>query len=280
MDSWDIVINEDVDIVKDILLEEFQSKPFYFLLDHSKSEFTVFEKLIYDIAYFHLKRLNIENINEYYIECWTHNRFCTEYILHLDIDEIQYKTGEISFPLLTTLTYFNDIEIPTMITNITKDDMVVNLNDNNIDEFYLSFPKMLKNISFEGFKYYHGAINVLGKQNIRQERFILGMNLWQKRINDIEYYNFNLYKTNTRSRTFLTVDKSYPLFNIQQSLVDTVKISVNEIITYFITNEEERKSFVKNIFLDELKVVNICKQFKNKLNLKIYNNFHILVIKQ
>ena len=127
VNSWDIKIKEDGENTLKILLEEFcninEETKIYFWLDVKKKEYTIFEKLIYDIVVLHFKRLGLDiNDDSYVIECWTHYRFCSKYVLHIDLDESEYDKKKVYLPFLTCLTYFNDIKNPTMILDVTENE--------------------------------------------------------------------------------------------------------------------------------------------------------------
>ena len=62
------------------------------LLDLSKDFYSLIEKFVYDTAIFHFKRLNIKNIDNYFIEFWSKTKFDT-HLLHLDCDEYNKKTN-------------------------------------------------------------------------------------------------------------------------------------------------------------------------------------------
>ena len=100
------------------------------LLDMNKSTYSILEKYVYDIAMFHIKRLqNCENNisdNEvlkenYYVEFWVKAKYETS-TLHVDCDEYLRKNQlEYNYPVLSSVTYLNDSNIPTVITNIDMD---------------------------------------------------------------------------------------------------------------------------------------------------------------
>jgi hypothetical protein len=106
-----------------------------FLLDMKKTNYSILEKYVYDIAMFHIKRLqNTENTensenhisideikDKYYVEFWVKDRY-KHSTLHVDCDEnLKKQELEYSYPLLSSVTYLNDCDIPTVITNIDMD---------------------------------------------------------------------------------------------------------------------------------------------------------------
>ena len=98
-----------------LLNSNFQTK----LLNLNKDKFDIIEKFVFDSAIFHLNNLNQDVDNEeYFIEFWIKNKFDT-CKLHVDCDEYEKKTNlNYIYPLLSIVSYFNESEAPTIITNI------------------------------------------------------------------------------------------------------------------------------------------------------------------
>jgi hypothetical protein len=174
-----------------------------FLLDMKKTNYSVLEKYVYDIAMFHLKRLQNTENNEsecgecgedeikdkYYVEFWVKDRY-QHSTLHVDCDEnLKKQELEYSYPLLSSVTYLNDCDIPTVITNIDMDRYMYKDFEKNLNLFF-SFPKKGKQITFDG-KYYHGSalLNNDLDNTKSNPRYILLVNLWDKQPTNISYYN-------------------------------------------------------------------------------------------
>ena len=155
------------------------------LLDLSKDFYSLIEKFVYDTAIFHFKRLNIKNIDNYFIEFWSKTKFDT-HLLHLDCDEYNKKTNmQYNYPLLSCVTYLNDNSSPTIITNIDLEKYKYKEFENQT-ELFLSIPKINKQITFDG-KYFHGS--TLLDDNITPEnRYIIAINLWDIKPNNVNYY--------------------------------------------------------------------------------------------
>lgn len=176
------------------------------LLDMKKTNYSVLEKYVYDIAMFHLKRLqNTENTensensenhisideikDKYYVEFWVKGTYKNS-ILHVDCDEnLKKQELEYSYPLLSSVTYLNDCDIPTVITNIDMDRYMYKNFEKDLKLFF-SFPKKGKQITFDG-KYYHGSalLNNDLDNTKSNPRYILLINLWDKQPTNIYYYN-------------------------------------------------------------------------------------------
>ena len=174
IDIWEIIFNTDT-IINEIDNNNFLPTK---LLNLNKIKYSLFEKFIYDTACFHFKRLNIEMNENYYVEFWCKNKFETQ-DLHLDCDESEKKQKyNYIYPLLSCVTYFNDNESPTVITNINLDNYKYKEFENQTEIFF-SFPKSNKQITFNG-KYYHGACN-LNEIQEEKKRYIIAINLWDKK---------------------------------------------------------------------------------------------------
>ena len=172
------------------------------LLDLSKDAYCLLEKFVYDTAQFHFNRLNITMTNNTYIEFWCKNKFAS-HALHVDCDEYQKKTNlNYSYPLLSCVTYFNDNMCPTIITNVDLEAYKYKKFETQ-DTLFFSLPKCNKQITFNG-SFYHGS-SLIGENTIEDSRYIIAINLWDKKPDNVDYYN---------NSNILT-----PLFNKQEQLV-------------------------------------------------------------
>ena len=153
-----------------------------FILNHSKFSFDVIEKYVYDIAHFHLRRMNTDFTTNVTIDF---SFSSNTNIIHCACDNHSNKERRISKkPLLTTMTYITDSKSPLLITNIDEDAYKFkNLEDKNMCIF---FPKKMKHISFDGGKYYHHT-NIF---NTPDSFRVLYINLWVDYCPiNIPYYN-------------------------------------------------------------------------------------------
>jgi hypothetical protein len=180
------------------------------LLDFNKEQFSLLEKYVYDIAVFHFKRLklisetdvNLNNIvDKYYIEFWVKNKYQTSG-LHVDCDEhLRINNLEYNYPLLSSVTYLNDNNFPTLITNIDIERYMYKEFEKDLSLFF-SFPKKNKQITFDG-KYFHGSAIIDDESQpvnpSDEPRYILAINFWDKKPTNVEYYKpitCNFYETN------------------------------------------------------------------------------------
>ena len=228
------------------------------LLDLSKDFYSLIEKFVYDTAIFHFKRLNIKNIDNYFIEFWSKTKFDT-HLLHLDCDEYNKKTNmQYNYPLLSCVTYLNDNSSPTIITNIDLEKYKYKEFENQT-ELFLSIPKINKQITFDG-KYFHGS--TLLDDNITPEnRYIIAINLW-----DIKPNNVNYYINNNNAQGLF--DKNEQIIFIDSTINNTQIINVcNNVINY-------------NLFEDILYNNNktACYQFKNLIHIDLDISSYFFVL--
>jgi len=157
------------------------------LLDSTKYEYTLFEKYIYDTAKFHLNRLNIDNIDDYYVEFWCNSKYDTnDENIYIDCDSKLKTSRNYYFPLLSCIAYFNDnTNIPTLISNIDLDTYKYKEFDKQ-NSIILSLPKTNKQITFDG-RLYHGNV-LINEHDYITELYTLYINLWNKKPSNIEYY--------------------------------------------------------------------------------------------
>ena len=168
----------------------FQNNSFF--LNTNQIVFTLVEKLVYELAMLHFKRLNIEyDPNKYFIEYWWKNNTYSAgkvfesnelHAFHSDKDECLWRTSKkqkLEHPFLATVTYLNDSLFPTLITS-TPDKL---RNDNSqiiLDKgLLLSFPKEMKHICFSP-ENLHGVYDVFKdrQKDSISYRFALMFNLW------------------------------------------------------------------------------------------------------
>jgi hypothetical protein len=171
-----------------------------FLLDTTKTKFDLIEKVVYDIAMFHFKKLNIDfNPNEHFIEFWFKNtifRTNKENSLninsfHCDCDENEKKINKkLYYPLLSCVSYFNESKFPTLLTEINVEDYNFK-NFENKNEIQFIFPNKNKQITFNGSNF-HGVVDIfsqLNNSNEQFDRYMLAINLWNRKPLNIYYNN-------------------------------------------------------------------------------------------
>jgi hypothetical protein len=184
-----------------------------FLLDTSKTNFELIEKVVYEIAMFHFNRLNINfDPNEHFIEFWFKNTIfknSDNYAhninsFHYDCDENERQMNNKQFkPLMSSVNYFNDNDFPLLLTEIDLEEYKFKKFENKTN-IQIIFPKKNKQITFDGTKY-HGVVDIFNKINhdtdTEFERYMLAINLWNRKPLNIKYYE------NTSNAEFSKEDK-------------------------------------------------------------------------
>ena len=249
------------------------------LLDLSKESYSTFEKFVYDTALYHFKRLNIDinciNSSKYYIEFWCKNKFDT-HKLHVDCDEYEKKTKlNYIYPLLSCVTYFNDNKCPTIITNVDMDTYKYKEFDSQT-EIFLSIPKCNKQITFNG-KFFHGS-SLLDKNKKEDSRYIIAINLWDKKPSNIDYYaSENDNNQLSKITEFVKIEKEKDFTNTINLCKKMINYNLFEDILYNY-NENALSGFKEYIQLDNSE--KSCYKFildstieKKEIELKLKNKY-------
>lgn len=143
-----------------------------FKLDLYKKEYSFIEKFIYDIAQYHMERLSIDNVNKHLTFWLKSTEYDFEYLhMHTDHDDYELATmgTDTIKPLFTSLTYFNDNDNPTLITDVNINMFTEKEFDHKENKkIAFSFPKTLKNIVFDSGNYYHGESYINNKCSSRK----------------------------------------------------------------------------------------------------------------
>jgi hypothetical protein len=281
------------ELIKEIMIKNSDLQ----LLDFTKEKYSVLEKYVYDISMFHFKRLqiidhddvNMNNImDKYYIEFWTKTKYDTSK-LHVDCDEyLKREQLQYNYPILSSVTYLNDCNLPTLITNIDMDRYMYKEFEKDLSLFF-SFPKKNKQITFDG-KYFHGTTIIDDKlDEIKEDRYIIAINLWDKKPTNIDYYNpltsnfinnpendklihieLDELKEESNIKT-IGFDKDIINYNLFEHLLYKTEKHVfkklKDIIIYNSKSEEESNCGINNykIFLDEtIEVKKLESQLKTK----------------
>ena len=258
LDFWNVNIDNEYQNKLDVLFNNnninLENKPY--LLDISKNTFTIFEKISYDLAIFHLKRMNLEiDFNRYKIEIWCKNTNKHKHNLHSDKDELLFKNNNILLiPLLSTITYINDSFYPLLITNTDGYNNEINTitTKNGVTLF---FPKKMTHISFNGKKL-HGVMNIYEEHNLPSvNRKAIMFNIWDSH----SPTNYNSFKIDNK------IDKNIDIINITR--LDNV------IKTKICIKEEDMIIFIKTLLWNNNNVNKIISEIYdyNKYGL-IYNN--------
>lgn len=190
IELWNITYNIDTNIIIQEL-DKFEKKLFLLDLSKNKNDFSIEEQIVYQISNFHINRLNIKNDDTIFIEFWFKNKPDLD-SFHLDCDEvIKHNTNIYHHPLLSCVTYFNEHNCPTIITDVDFNTFKFKEFENQKSLFF-SFPKSGKQITFSPEKF-HGTSNIFNNDNYLKERYILAINIWNKQPHNIPFYTNNSY---------------------------------------------------------------------------------------
>ena len=232
-DKYDQKIRQEIDLMfvqKDTML-----------LDLTKSSYSLIEKYVYDSAMFHFARLNISDMENHFVEFWCKSKFDT-HTLHMDCDEKLKKTkGEYEHPLLSCVTYLNDApNSPTIITNVDLECYKYKEFEEQT-EIVLSLPVRNKQITFDGH-FYHGSttlseVDVGADANRSDDRYILAINLWNKKPIDVEYYAPTATaSTGTMFQNDVSLITISATTDSTESNIGSINVS-NDVINYNLFND-------------------------------------------
>jgi hypothetical protein len=240
-----------------------------FLLDTSKTNFELIEKVVYEIAMFHFNRLNINfDPNEHFIEFWFKNIISKNddknsnniNSFHYDCDENERQMNNKQFkPLMSSVNYFNDNDFPLLLTEIDLEEYKFKKFENKTN-IQIIFPKKNKQITFDGTKY-HGVVDIFNKINddtdTEFERYMLAINLWNRKPLNIDYYE------NTSNAEFSKEDK-------------IVTIESNNVIKELVLEKNVLDfGFYEKMLYDKKNFTipqEISELVKNQMDINNYNN--------
>jgi len=208
--------NDEISLIvnkKFLHLKEKLPGPFYnsivssYLLDKSKTNYCVLEKYVYDIAVFHLARLGHSFDNDdIHIQFWVKtgkNSKLSE--LHRDW-YIGYENNGEKRAFLSTITYLEDNDIPTLISDVTINEYKERKFD-AMNKVALSFPRTGKHISFLGRDYFHGHYGVFPESEYTKSRCVLVVKLWHGQKPPLRTFDNELFLLDN------SYDKREPLLN-------------------------------------------------------------------
>jgi hypothetical protein len=168
-----------------------------FILDTNKTNFSLVEKYVYDIANYHFSRLGFD-INNKFVEFWFKNNITIENdnILginqfHVDCDEHEKKNNNVFLkPLLSCVSYFNKCNFPTIITEVSIDDYKFK-EFNHKNNIQIIFPEERKQVTFDGTNF-HGVLNIFNNfsyfSSNSLDRLMFAINLWDKKPVNIPFF--------------------------------------------------------------------------------------------
>ena len=292
IENWEIEVTSDIsDMIYDHFTDEalFNTK----LLNTDQDSFNLLEKYVYDISLFHFNRLNIEyNSNTHYIEFWCKNNVKLNNF-HFDCDEHKKSTeNNFVYPLLSNIIYLNNSIYPTVITDIDLEKYKYKdfQNEKNI---MIVFPKKNKHITFDGSKK-HGVASIFEEDKTNEPRYIIAINLWDKKPTNVEYYQKQLTPKSYNNKTqivnilpckevenviFIKDVLNYDFFeNLFYKNKNACLVFSDLLKTGFYENDEyifkiEEKDEENIIIINEEKLITDCKNIKTIDNIYSNNRF-------
>ena len=242
-------------------ISDVNSMYYHSAVNVDDEKLSLMEKISYDIALFHLTKMNMTLKNKK-ISFWTKSKRtsclnCSQ--PHTDGDDYEKKIYNNSTikPLFTTLTYFNNNDLnPTIITQITKEHVIKNKIANK--DISLIFPKTNLHIFFEGQKFFHFESNFFNiNEEINKDRHLLIVAVWDNYSPFfLPFYNDSVQK--------------YVIFNDSIVKYATINKTAEQIIkTKFEKNIKFIKSFDKSNETNVVETKNLTDSFFNNLLLHI-----------
>jgi hypothetical protein len=214
----------------------------HFIVNLNSEKLSLLEKISYDIALFHLNKLNMTLENKK-ISFWIKSKraSCSKCLnLHTDGDDYEriiYNNTSIK-PLFTTLTYFNNNDLtPTLITQIT-DEQRAKQNFINKD-ISLIFSKKNLHIFFDGKNKIHCETNFFNSDvNISTDRYILIVAVWDSYgPMNVPYYNdiqskFAIFSKTDRQIIFNNFKKNTPFIKFDKR-IKSITVESNNLTNSF-----------------------------------------------
>lgn len=276
-DIWKLEFNTDIILTDYILKNSINSTK---LLDLTKKTYTPYEKFIYDSALFHFNRLNIKITENHYVEFWCKATFET-HRLHVDCDEYEKRVNNnYIYPLLSCISYFNDNDSPTIITNVDLENYKYKEFETQTELFF-SLPKCNKQVTFNGSKY-HGSCKLSKSlENEKESRYIIAINLWERKPTNVEYYIPDNDDNELYSRDVSIVDivstigeiktinvcKNIINYSLFENMLYSNKTDTFYIFKDFIEKEKEKEKY------SSFKIVLDLTIEKNKIEISLKNKY-------
>lgn len=248
-----------------------------FLLDTSKIKFDLIEKVVCEFAMFHFEKLNINfDPNQHFIEFWFKNSIFKNKAdssmnintFHYDCDENEKSINNKQFkPLMSCVNYFNDNDFPLLLTEIDLEEYKFKKFDNK-NNIQIIFPKKNKQITFDGTKF-HGVVDIFNNLNDDPdsdiERYMLAINLWNKKPLNIPYYENN-------SETENTFSKDDKIFTIEENNVTKELVLEKNVLDF---NFYEKMLYDKENFIIPQEISVLVKREMNNITEIDISNFKI-----
>jgi len=254
-----------------------------YILKNDLKQFTILEKVVYDIASYHLKNIHIKSGDSHYIEFGIHNK--GDNIFKTDKS---FVNGTAIIPIFSSMLHLTEKNKDTDVivyTNIDNEKYMYKDFSDDIS-LYLLFPEKCSQIVFDAANYYYSS-------NIT-DNIVLSINIWDRLPEMVTYFDINfisLCVSNSKSSISCTEDSDLHQFsfNMQIYKITDEVVSINNdninIPTIFTSIEYEFlekilynkiKNNCENDIYEKLIKLNSTKSsivlFKRKINNVVVNN--------
>ncbi len=229
-----------------------------FRLDTSKQEYSLFEKVLYDIYKININQCNIEESNDHIVTFFVKKENLEFNNIHFDRDDLSEYIGDKTGPIISSISYFNRSTNPFLYTNLSKNDIfpkndvILNHHVDNKKECssLLYWPDKNDHVIFNKNNF-HGEVNI---ENKNKQSFF-NMDNSNKDCNNCEN---NDCKQKRYSIVFFIWDS--------KSIIPLVPVFQNDYISYKNMEYQIFKEFsdIENFeYLEEHKnqLLNISKQY-------------------
>jgi len=235
-------INIDDLLLNNILLETKSLENISFILNTKKKQFNLLEKFIYEIASFHLNKLNILDNSSVSIEFCFKTQFNNNLVLESYENEI---------PILKTLTFLNESENFSIISNINNENYKFK-NFDNEKNICLCFHKKLHHLSFDGGNFFHTDLVKNINSSSEYNNLILSINIWNNNLINKKIFDSELIHDNFYDDNILSINEK------------------NNIKIIKLENKQKYDNFFEKIFY--LKYYDLYNDLYNEINQEYYLN--------
>jgi hypothetical protein len=257
----------------------FKSKKFQ-LLDASRQEMCCYEKMVYELFIFHLKRLHLyDNKDDYFCEHWiklytnnNHERKPILHPIHVDKNERLFsKSGILDSPILATVTYIVGDFTPTVITNTDSETFDKNNTINLNFGLAISMPSKttddncVKHICFNP-KNYHSVYNLnafndnyVNNTHKDYTRATILFNIWPKKPDEsaysVPYKNDNVIPLHIYQRDVTYFDVN-PTNNIKHKQIKCINMFnlLQDVLNN--THPQNTISLLQNVYKNDDELIN------------------------
>jgi hypothetical protein len=214
---WETEENEQLNHIHNTIIRSNLLINHSYFLDIDNVNNKLIEQYIIDIALYHLNRLSILDINNYYVEF----KLSTTNLSHnFNISESNIT------PLLSCIVFLNDNKLsPFVFTGIDIETYKFK-NFENVNEMTICYPKQAKHISYD-CKYYHGYINSCNDTIMCNTNKFLEIKLWSKNMRN------KPENTTINSASFGTHEINYQPCLFKDATTQTEFINFDKYVTNF-----------------------------------------------